>query len=136
MLLSFFCGFDRHLRDIQDGHRLKFSGKQIIYAKLVVDWNSNQIIRSRTISSGMRDTLVRETRRMTMNMGYRYRCRNSRCGCEIEVTRPSKEAARNPRCCCGAEMKRPYTKPSLKELDAQCAAFSGIYEKEETPRTR
>ncbi len=84
----------------------------------------------------MRNTLIREARRMTMNMGYRYRCRNSRCGCEIEVTRPSKEAARNPRCCCGAEMKRPYTKPILKELDAQSAAFSGIHEETETTRTR
>jgi hypothetical protein len=84
----------------------------------------------------MPDTLEQETRRMTMNMGYRYRCRNPRCGCEVEVTRPSKEAARNPRCCCGAEMKRPYLKPILKELDAESAGFSGIYEKEETTRTR
>jgi len=106
------------------------------FDKTRFDWNSKQIIRSRTISSGMRDTLMPETRRMTMNMGYRYRCRNSRCGCEIEVTRPSKEAARNPRCCCGAEMKRPYTKPVLKELDAQSAAFSRIYEEAETSRTR
>jgi len=93
----------------------------------------------------MLETLTRETHRMTMIMGYRYRCRNSRCGCEIEVTRPSKDAARNPRCCCGAEMKRPYTNPILKEpytnpilkeLDAESAAFSGIYEKEEITRTR
>src|SRR5207253_8376810 len=93
------------------------------FDKTRLDWNSNQIIHSRIISSGMRDTLVRETRRMTMNMRYRYRCRNPRCGCEVEVTRPSKEAARNPRCCCGAEMKRPYTKPILKELDAESAAL-------------
>ena len=79
---------------------------------------------------------MRVTRRMTMNMGYCYRCRNPRCGCEIEVTKPSKEAARNPRCCCGAEMKRPYAKPIVKELEAESAAFSGIYEKEETTRTR
>jgi len=49
------------------------------------------------------------------------------------VTKPSKEAARNPRCCCGAEMKRPYTKPILKELDAQSAAFSQIHEKKKLP---
>ena len=108
------------------------------FDKTRLDWNSNQIIRFRTISSGMRDTLMRETHRMTMNMGYCYRCRNPGCSCEIEVTRPSKEAARDPRCCCGAEMRRPYAKPILKELelDAHPAAFSGISEKEETTRTR
>src|SRR5437667_10540383 len=45
----------------------------------------------------MRDTLVRETRRMTMNMGYRYRCRNSRCGCEIEVTKTIQGSGEKPK---------------------------------------
>jgi hypothetical protein len=88
------------------------------------------------ICERVRDTLMRETTRMTMNMGYRYGCRNPRCGCEIEVTKASKETARNPRCCCGAEMKRPHTKPVLKGLDAQSAALFRIHEEAETTRTR
>jgi hypothetical protein len=35
---------------------------------------------------------------------------------------------------CGDE--EAVLKPILKELDAESAAFSGIYEKEETTRTR
>jgi len=77
-----------------------------------------------------------EQRRQFLASTLDLTCWNSRCGFEIEVTGPSKEAARNPRCCCGAEMKRPYTKPILKELDAQSAAFSRIHEEAETTRTR
>ena len=62
----------------------------------------------------------------TMRTGQRYRCRNSECRAEIEVTRDSTEGKSNPRCCCGAEMKKQYTRPALRTLNKHVALSAGL----------
>ncbi len=61
---------------------------------------------------------------MTMKIGQRYRCLNSDCRCEIEVTKASTEANTNPRYCCGAEMK-----PVLRELPTKPAISFDVLKK-------
>ena len=44
---------------------------------------------------------------MALKEGETYRCPDSECGCEVNVTRgaaPDKGGSQNPRCCCGKEM--------------------------------
>lgn len=46
---------------------------------------------------------------MALRTGEIYRCPDSTCACEIQVTKgaePGAKGAANPRCCCGAEMKK------------------------------
>lgn len=46
---------------------------------------------------------------MALQKGEKYRCPDSNCGCEIEVTKGAKPGAggnMNPRCCCGKEMQK------------------------------
>ena len=46
---------------------------------------------------------------MALQTGERYRCSDSNCGCEIEVTKganPSCGGNQAPRCCCGKEMQK------------------------------
>jgi hypothetical protein len=62
-----------------------------------------------------------------MRKGQRYRCQNSECRAEIEVTKDSIEGASNPRCSCGAEMKKAYTKPVLRMLDRDNAALKELF---------
>jgi len=53
---------------------------------------------------------------MILIAGQTYRCQNSACRAEIQVTKSSVEGASNPRCCCGSEMKKPYVKPVPKTV--------------------
>jgi len=48
-----------------------------------------------------------------MEIGQRFRCQNSECAAEIEITRASIEGKSSITCCCGAVMKKPYRKPVL-----------------------
>jgi hypothetical protein len=44
-----------------------------------------------------------------MKEGETYRCSDSSCGCEVEVTKGAKTGGggdRDPRCCCGKDMQR------------------------------
>lgn len=46
---------------------------------------------------------------MAFKKGEKYRCPDTNCGCEIEVTKEPKSGAGgnlNPKCCCGKEMQR------------------------------
>ena len=47
---------------------------------------------------------------MAVNVGDRYRCTDEDCGCEIEVTKPSRSLEEDdeavPSCFCGSEMER------------------------------
>lgn len=44
---------------------------------------------------------------MSMQKGETYRCSNSHCGCEIQVTHASASSAKqNPHCACGDEMRK------------------------------
>jgi hypothetical protein len=46
---------------------------------------------------------------MALQKGERYRCPDTNCGCEIEVTngaQPGGGGNQNPRCCCGKEMQK------------------------------
>lgn len=54
---------------------------------------------------------------MQMRSGERWRCSNSRCGCEVQVENGSVESERNPVCACGTVMKKPYTPPALHYLE-------------------
>ncbi|HVT02592.1 MAG TPA: hypothetical protein VHL58_04350 [Thermoanaerobaculia bacterium] len=45
---------------------------------------------------------------MPFKKGERYKCPDSNCGCEIEVTKgapASCNGTEKPRCCCGREMQ-------------------------------
>jgi predicted nucleic acid-binding Zn ribbon protein len=55
--------------------------------------------------------------------GQVYRCQNRDCGCEISVVKLATESHCNPRCLCGAEMKKPYSRPLLRNLDANFSLF-------------
>lgn len=45
---------------------------------------------------------------MALKQGERYRCPESDCECEIQVTISAGPSGgdENPRCCCGTEMER------------------------------
>lgn len=46
---------------------------------------------------------------MTMQAGETYRCPDSQCGCEIQVTQSAAAGHggdQAPRCCCGKEMEK------------------------------
>jgi hypothetical protein len=46
---------------------------------------------------------------MALQKGEKYRCPDTECGCEIEVTKgaaPGKGGDQAPRCCCGKEMQK------------------------------
>jgi hypothetical protein len=46
---------------------------------------------------------------MALRTGELYRCPNSSCGCEIQVTKGAQQGGggdKMPRCCCGMEMKK------------------------------
>jgi hypothetical protein len=47
---------------------------------------------------------------MALKTGEQYKCPDSECGCEIEVTRGAKTVSRDndrdPQCCCGEDMSR------------------------------
>jgi hypothetical protein len=53
---------------------------------------------------------------MMMQIGQRWRCQNSKCGAEIEVTRDSIEGKSSVKCRCGAVMKKPYSNPVLTAI--------------------
>lgn len=44
---------------------------------------------------------------MAMNKGDHFRCSNTNCGCEVEVTQSSGPGAnQSPRCGCGSPMEK------------------------------
>ncbi len=46
---------------------------------------------------------------MAFKLGEHYRCPDSACGCELEVTKaanPGCGGDKNPTCCCGKVMER------------------------------
>lgn len=46
---------------------------------------------------------------MALQQGELYRCPDSNCACEIQVTKGAKPGSGgdlNPRCCCGKEMQK------------------------------
>jgi hypothetical protein len=67
--------------------------------------------------------------KIVMQKGQKYRCQNSECRAEIEVTKDSSEGALNPRCCCGAEMKKSYSEPVFRTLDEDAAVHAKLFEK-------
>jgi hypothetical protein len=67
---------------------------------------------TRKLEPGSKIPLKRERENgvtMALQKGERYRCPDSDCGCEIEVTKgaaPGKGGNMAPRCCCGKEMQK------------------------------
>lgn len=53
--------------------------------------------------------LKRKGTSMALQKGEKYRCPDTDCACEIEVTKgaaPGKGGNQSPRCCCGKEMQK------------------------------
>lgn len=64
---------------------------------------------------------------MLLIKGQRYRCQNSACGAEIEVTKDSVEGDFRPRCSCGSEMKKPYSPPVFVNRDADREILAPLF---------